>query len=243
MNFRRMAQIEDRIIASYEKRYAKAIRRALIEQSEHFLKHGDINNALYPVISELYDEVMTFFLQRQWKQLEGETVKAGFFLSEWLIWIQVFKDANLAKEVADIGDTTRERLRHILERATAEGLEFEVIAQRIKNGGIASVKRALMIARTETANAVNISKTKSADDWERDSGREIGKIWIHRGAKDPRDWHLSLDNGTMIRKEETWSVTDPNTGKTDHMKHPHDLNASAGNVINCGCQVLYKRWK
>lgn len=242
MNFRRMAQIEDRIIASYEKRWAKAIRKALKEQSDYFLKHGEINNALYPVISDLYDEVMTFFLPRQWKQLENDTVKAGFFLSDWLIWIQVFKEANLAQKVTNIDETTRERLKSTVERATAEGLEFEVIAGRVMNS-VASARRALMIARTETANAVNRAKTKSADDWEKDSGRELGKIWIHRGAKDPRDWHLALDNGTMIRKAESWSVTDPNTGKTDYMKHPHDSNASAGNVINCGCQVLYKSWK
>lgn len=242
-----MAQIEDRLIAGYEKKFAKKIRSALKRQGESFIENGDIDNSMRDSLEGMFDEVSRFFLPRQWMQLERNVVKiagtTGFFRDEWEIWIEVFKTVQLAQKVVRIDETTRNILRDIVETGSREGLTFNDIRKRIVQvtAGAIGRKRAMVISRTEVGNAVNEAKTRSADDWAQQTGRQLGKLWIHRGAKDPRDWHISLDNGVAIPKQDRWMVTDPNTGVTDMMMYPHDYNASAGNVINCGCHVIYTR--
>ena len=48
---------------------------------------------------------------------------------------------------------------------------------------------------------MNEAKFKGKDDIKEELGEEIWKIWIHRGSKNPRDWHLYLDNGKAIHEE------------------------------------------
>lgn len=245
-NYKRIAQIEDRKAASAEKKYANAIRKALKSQGEYFIAHGDIDNSLYPVVEDLYTSLFNEWLPRQWMQLEKGTVKSGnFFLQEWLRWIKEFTMTELLTKVTAIDETTRIMLRAIVADGASDGLRFFEISEKIAQATFGSIglRRARMIARTEVGEAINTAKKKSSDDYQAETGIELGKIWIHRGAKDPRDWHMELDNGVAIPKEDKWMVHDPNTGITDYMDHPHDHSASAGNVINCGCQVIYTRWK
>ena len=246
MNFRRMAQIEDIRMAAYERKYARKVLSAIKEQGEYFIESRIFKDTLTPVLEELYEKTMSDFLQRQWNQLErGSVTKQGFFIDRWAVWREVFRATKLATKITNINKTTEETIRRIVREGSEMGLEFWQIASdiRSKTGGKIGRKRARMIARTEVGEAVNLAKAKSSDDFENETGMEIGKIWIHRGAKDPRDWHVAMDNGTAIKKADRWSVSDPNTGITDLMIHPHDPEASAGNVINCGCQAIYVRWK
>lgn len=62
-------------------------------------------------------------------------------------------------------------------------------------------------------------------------------MWIHRGAKHPRDWHVAMDNGKAIPKIQPFKVSKPSTGGTEDMARPHD--GSPENTINCGCEVIY----
>jgi hypothetical protein len=244
-NYRRIAQIEDRKAAAAEKKYATAIRKALKQQGEHFILHGEIDNSMYPVIENLYTSLFNEWLPRQWDQLERNVVKSRFFSQTWLMWIKEFVMTELLAKVTAIDETTRTTLRSIVSEGASSGIQFEEMSEKVRQAtsGAIGRRRARMIARTEVGEAINTAKTKSAEDWESETDAKLGKLWIHRGAKDPRDWHVALDNGISIPKEETWTVTNPNTGETDNMKHPHDPSASAGNVINCGCQVIYTRWK
>lgn len=241
-----MAQIEDRKAAAAEKKYATDIRKALKQQGEHFIETGEIDNSMYPVIEDLYTTLFNEWLPRQWSQLERNVIKqTRFFRQDWIRWIRDFVMTDLLTKVTAIDETTRETLRNIVSEGASSGLSFGEISDMIRKATSGDIGRyrARMIARTEVGEAINTAKTKSSDDWEAETGTKLGKLWIHRGAKDPRDWHMMLDNGVAIPKEQTWTVTNPNTGETDNMKHPHDSSASAGNVINCGCQVIYTRWK
>ena len=258
MNYRRLAQIEYRRAAAYERKYARQIRTAIREQAEHFINTGDISNALLPVIEQMYDEILRDFLTRQYEQLERDNVtvkrrkhqpimtkRERFFNQAWNRWIQEYTITTLLTKVVAIDNTTREILRAVTAEGTSRGLEFDVISEAIRDrtSGRISMRRARTIARTEVGEAINAAKTKSSDDWAAETGMEQGKLWIHRGAADPRDWHQALDDGIPIRKEEHWTVTNPNTSETDYMQYPHDPEASAGNVINCSCQVIYTRWQ
>lgn len=245
MKLRRLIQIESNRQRAYENKFARSIRKALIAQAEHYLDHGYISNDMQVTINELYETIMPDYLSRQWEQLERNDLqkKERFFLDSWRRWIAEYTITSLATKVTNIDKTTQEEIsRQTLAGATAGETTQEIQERIIKVfNGKATKARARMIARTEVGEAVNLAKTKSAQDWGLQTDEELGKLWVHRGAKDPRDWHMTLDTGVPIPINDTWTVTNPNTGETDLMQHPHDSTASAGNVINCGCQVIYTR--
>src|SRR5690554_2594675 len=245
MKLRRLIQIESNRQRAYENKFARSIRRALIAQAEHYIKYGFISNDMQATINELYETIMPDYLSRQWEQLERNNLekKERFFLDSWRRWISEYTITSLATKVTGIDTATKKLLSKTILEGAVTGETTQETADRVMRffNGNATKARARMIARTEVGEAVNLAKTKSAEDWGAQTDEELGKIWVHRGAKDPRDWHMALDTGIPIPINDTWTVTNPNTGETDLMQHPHDSTASAGNVINCGCQVIYTR--
>ena len=257
MKLRRLAAMEDRRISAYERKYTSIIHKAIKKQVENYIKNGFISNDIEEALNDLYSTVMPDYLKRQWDILEKNNVtKSEFFVDSWKKWVTDYIIMNLRSRAANIDDTTKKWIRDA-ERAGAEdipellvgdlsfGENRMAIAEHLREltNGAFGFKRAKMIARTEMGEAVNIAKTKSSDDWSLNTGMKQGKLWIHRGAKDPRSWHMALDNGQAIPKEDYWTVTNPNTGESDRMRHPHDPGSSAGNVVNCGCTIIYTRWK
>ena len=247
MRLQRLIQIETRRQTMYERLFAKEILKAFKKNAESWLKYQVVGSALGEALEKLYRETLADYLSRQWEQLEKNITqkKERFFMPTWSFWIENYILTTLVNKVVDIDETTREQLVSETIESNKIGETREEFSKRIQAvmGGAAGKKRARVIARTEAGNAINIAKTKSAEDWAAQTDLPIGKLWIHRGAKDPRDWHVSLDTGVAIPKDEPFIVTDPNTGITDRMMYPHDPSASAGNVINCGCQVVYVRLK
>lgn len=247
MRFVRYIQIETRRQTMYERLFAREVLNAFKKNAESWINYQVVGSALGDALERLYRETMTDYLSRQWEQLDGNVAqkKKRFFMPEWSYWIENYILTTLVNKVVGIDETTREQLVAETIESTRIGEARVDFAKRIQAvmGGAAGKKRARVIARTEAGNAINIAKTKSAEDWAARTDLQIGKLWIHRGAKDPRDWHVALDTGVAIPKDEPFIVTDPHTGITDSMMYPHDPTASAGNVINCGCQVVYVRLK
>ena len=245
MKIKRYIQLEERRQTAYETKYTKLIRKALKEQGEHFIKNNEVGSSMYDLLSEMYDIVMRDYLSRQYIQLQSNTItkKKDFFIDTWNTWLKDFAVKELTKKVTKIDETTRDLLRGQVVEGAKLGETVSAINARIRKTMNASVQRARMIARTEVGQAVNLAKTKSSDDWEKETSTKLGKLWIHRGAKDPRDWHMSLDTGIPIPKEDYFTVTNSQTGESDRMLYPHDSSASAGNVVNCGCQIIYTRLK
>jgi len=247
MRLQRLIQIETRRQTAYERLFAREVLKAFKKNAESWLKYQVVGSALGEALEKLYRETLADYLSRQWEQLEKNVAqkKERFFMPTWSFWIENYILTTLVNKVVGIDETTREQLVAETIESNKIGETREEFSKRIQAvmGGVAGKKRARVIARTEAGNAINIAKTKSAEDWAAQTDLPIGKLWIHRGAKDPRDWHIALDTGVAIPKDEPFIVTDPNTGITDRMMYPHDPSASAGNVINCGCQVVYVRLK
>ena len=243
-NYRIIAARDDRKTLAFEKKYAKRIRQALLKQVDSYFDSGGLSNHMYEVISDLYREMLTYWMPLEWKRLTNDEVSmkgtTGFFLERWAGFINEYILTHIASKVVSIDATTKEMIRRGIADGTVRGLEFEKISDMIRSDIINS-RRAMTIARTEVGEAVNIAKKRSSDDWQSETGQELSKIWIHRGAKNPRDWHLAMDDGKQIPKNSKFIVTNPETGKSEEMDYPHDPTASAENVINCGCQVMYVR--
>lgn len=233
---------QERKTLAYEKKYAKVVKRALIEQVNYASTHnGTINfEPMRKAVLSLFEDVALYFGVWQYDILDKKLVtKAdGFFLNNLKIWMQIYMNTYLASHVTEINDTTQKQIQRILSKGI--GQDFQTLADLLQTNidSIASNFRAVMIARTEIANAVNAAKKRSSDDWEDETKEQLYKLWIHRFAKEPRSWHKALDNDIAIPKEQDFRVIDPK-GNEELMSRPHAEGATAKNTVNCSCQVMY----
>lgn len=246
LQLRRYTRQESRLMLAYEKKYAKEVYKVLNHQLEEAISNihaGGIflDVGLFDLLSTMYKTVGVDIANRQYNALTTFTTKASsFFLNTWADYMTNYILSSMAMRVTNINDTTRKKIQEIIAIGYNQGLETEQIANflrtRIKS---INASRAIMIARTELAEAANIAKEKSSEDWESETGENLYKVWIHRYAKEPRDWHQTLDNGKAIPKGEKFIVTSPKTGNTVLMDRPHDPSGGAENNINCSCVVTY----
>ncbi|GHE34846.1 phage minor head protein [Sphingobacterium griseoflavum] len=240
---------ENRKILAYERRYTKIILTALNEQVKQAIdSRGSMSDQpMYDALAGLYRVVAFDFVKHQYNLLDRrlKTKNVSFFINTWRTWIEAYVFTELAKKVADINETTRNKVREAISIGLDQGLEWDKIAKLIQDkvGTLGKSYRALMIARTEVSQAINMAKTKSSDDWEQETGERMYKIWIHRYANSPRDWHLALDNNIAIPKEQDFEVVNPKTGTREMMAFPHSPRASRENTINCSCTVMYMSYR
>ncbi|HZK23390.1 MAG TPA: hypothetical protein VFC62_04730, partial [Atopostipes sp.] len=197
INFKRLVARNNRLILAYEKKYAKQIGRALQKQLRDYLKTGILSDEITPVLTDMYMSVGERFYLNQYKLLSDISQK-NLFIDAFKIWWTNYVNGVLAEKVTRINDTTLKKLQTSLGGLIPQSLEFEEMADRLRKDFDFSIQRAMTISRTEVGNAMNEAKFKGKDDIKDELGEEIWKIWIHRGAKNPRDWHVRLDDGKAI---------------------------------------------
>jgi hypothetical protein len=100
------------------------------------------------------------------------------------------------------------------------------------------------IAVTEVRSAINNTKKLYIDKvLEKNPDIEARKKWIHNKAlsKEPRRGHMQLNNKTVgindLFKVPNYKMQKGKMRLTGHdmMKHPHDVNAPADQIIQCNC--------
>jgi uncharacterized protein with gpF-like domain len=193
------------------------------------------SNAITKAFKDVYGKVGSYFAvqsQSELKRLGGVfEIKSDMTVFDRLIrdWIVVYG----ADRIKDITETTIKRLKIELQRAFDNGYGIEVVARNIvKSGsGIADLKRARVIARTEIISASN----KGSLDGAKDTGIPLKKEWVATMDNRTRDAHLSAD-GQRVLINELFQVDG------DALEYPGDFTngASAGNVINCRCTQIYE---
>lgn len=241
----RIALQGSRKALAYQKKYAKAINNALVEQARYAADNGGVLNdrILNDVINDLYSVVAVNFANEQRAQLQRDYVAKArnIFLNPFREWITMYILRTVASRVAGINSTTRARIQEAIAIGVDQGLEWRETSKLImqKVTGLGSASRATTIARTETANAINAGKEQGGEEFAQETGETVYKLWIHRFAKEPRSWHSALDNDNAIPKSDKFVVTNPATGNTELMDRPHSDGASAENTINCSCTVIY----
>lgn len=102
--------------------------------------------------------------------------------------------------------------------------------------GIDYESGAMTIARTEVAQMAVESQRQGAEAWKAETNTALYKMWMHRGAKDPRAHHVALD-GVTIPEGEQFQIVDEYG--VEYADYPHAENLSARNVVNCSCTVTY----
>ena len=244
-------KLERKLVRERKKLSSKLAKELKRQLNEIIKNDGTFESRTYDILMNAYLEIGMEFADKQFNALTtGDFSKADrFFLDYWKGWIEQFISIRVAEKVKNMDDWSTKRyfeVKQQIKEVIAESplsIEPSYITEQLheKLGrGVFSNSRAMTIARTETSAIANLAKAKSAESWadqSEQSGQRQFKMWVHRPSKSPRDNHVFLD-GMIIETNESFQVVAEN-GTTDYMRYPHDENASAENVINCNCQVVY----
>jgi hypothetical protein len=138
---------------------------------------------------------------------------------------------NLRDRLQGVLDTTTNRARRKLFEGIQNGDGIEVIAREMvrAGSGIADVKRARVIARTEIISASNKGSLEGA----KDTGIPLKKEWLATRDNRTRIEHAEAD-GQAVLMDEDFIVMG------EEMEYPGDPSGSASNVINCRCTQIYR---
>lgn len=186
-----------------------------------------------------YQEVFVDSAKREWNRIrvqEKSFIPSDFFLNTWREWIKDWVLQNLGFLITEVTETTRKKVQEILGNAIEQGLNpFQTQALLLDQ--IPDVKRARAIARTESTRANNEGLKKSAEDWSRETGANLYKLWFWGGSREPRIQHFEAQN-KPIKKDDFFKFTDPK-GNVVLMEKPGDIAGGASQTINCSCSVVY----
>lgn len=230
--------IEDRSVKlqSDVVRYYRALARKIASEFIIFGLDGvlsAINNAEVGLTNSLIDrggQTADAVGNKQLNIIESRVKKK--FHVDFAQQLQFFLAARALRTSSLISGTDRAQASAIITTGLATGLtNIEIAGQlRLQFTSIATAYRAARIARTETSIAASEAQDRSA----RESDVELVKEWVSISDDRTRANHRSKSVDGQIREiDGTFQVG------FDTMKGPHDLSASAGNVINCRCVLNY----
>jgi hypothetical protein len=231
---RRSAQAD---LKRYERLGVKIFTQALKEQAKPVVPLLPMQNAYV----EFYQAVFVDSARKEFNRIRQDNkekafIPDDFFLNTWKEWIKDWVLQNLGQLILDVTDTTQKKVNEIIAQGVEDGLNpFQI--ERLLLEFIPDVKRARAIARTESTRAYNEGKKKSAEDWARQTGTQLWKLWIHGGSREPRIQHIQAQD-KPIRADLFFEFTNPNLSVVQ-MDKPGDKNGGAAQTVNCSCVVVY----
>ena len=143
----------------------------------------------------------------------------------------------IKRVVDEVSAATHNYLKTTLAAGLESGESITELSRRVQGAGwMFDDVRGERIARTECLTA-NRSGNHSLN---RDAGAEE-KTWRSNSGHRTRKWHREA-NGRTVPVDEPFIVKN-GKGKEEKLMFPGDssMGASADNVINCRCTVLYKK--
>lgn len=184
---------------------------------------------------EFYQKVFVDAAKTEWNRIrvqEKAFIPPDFFLNTWREWIRTWVIDNLYDLISEVTATTLRKVEVVLADAINRGLN-PTQTQDLLVEEIGDVKRARAIARTESTRANNEGKKKSAQDYARETGQVLFKVWIWGGSREPRIEHFELQNKPIREDMKFVGIN----GLL--MDKPGDRSGGAINTVNCSCTVVY----
>jgi len=228
----------------YERRAYKMFKSALDAQVAPVIKHIKTYGSITPDLADMLvrkepmeSAYKSVYIEIGVKQAgitlrEINSVKAlGFFSDAWRRVMELFYTTEAASRVSDVTDTTREKIRRVLDEANALNLSVEATADYIVEqlgDKDFNRNRALVIARTESTTAAN----KGASLGNADADYETVKEWLSVSDRNTRHTHLVAD-GQQVGNTEDFVIGG------ELAQFPGDTRLSAKEVVQCRCTAAY----
>ncbi len=217
----------------------------------------DIQHAkLTAIYTKLYNDVTLNEAEIQWNQFDDPKPKqqkdlidvfASVFtlntndvpINLWRSLLGDFLTVRIAGRIAQVEQTTRERIAVLIERGIAEGLGARDVARSIRDDKDFNKNRALTIARTETVTSANQGKYMAALS----SPYVKLKKWLAFADKRTRPTHYDMLNRPFVEMDQLFFLQNMKTGALESARYPCDACLSAGNSVNCRCLVVFENKK
>ena len=128
-----------------------------------------------------------------------------------------------AQKITRINQTVKDQMKEALMEGIQAGETIMQLADRVRDIYNMAAGRALMIARTETAGAVN----GGSFIYYEENGIPK-KQWLTAGDEFVRQSHQALEGQTVLMSQRF----------ANGLMYPGDMSGEAGEVINCRCTVI-----
>tara|TARA_Y100001973_G_scaffold77813_1_gene114019 strand:+ start:18132 stop:19823 length:1692 start_codon:yes stop_codon:yes gene_type:complete len=218
---------------------------------KHFREYADLAENLYnnigQVPSEYYDDYYLDMFTILSDNARQVIITTGNRLERTRIVkksdnidsvILDYTNTQTARNVTNITETTRKAIQAQITLGLDTGLSNPQISKNIKKSTGFSAKRATLIARTETHQAMNYGNQSVA---KRLGLKKPVKEWASAMDERARSWHVSM-NGVQVGIDEPFRILTPVAGGAiveKQLQYAGDANGGATNTINCRCFVLY----
>lgn len=234
---------------SYEVKYAKVFYKALKAQVQPVIDHVKLYGGISKDVADLlvkkapmeiaYEDCYTTIgtLSAQWNMRRinslGKSVKAlpQFLNDLWRGLMSKFYTTEAADRVSDVTETTREKIRQVLDEADDMNLTISERATYIEeqlSDPDFNRARSLVIARTESTLAAN----KGASLGNASANYRTVKEWLAVEDKNTRPTHRIAD-GQIVENDADFTVGG------ELAQFPGDTRLSAKEVIQCRCTAVY----
>ena len=150
----------------------------------------------------------------------------------------VFGNVDFHNDIVDRGAFRKSLQKVLVSALAAQAAPREVVKQLLGVRTLSTV-RARVIARTEAHNAAMFASKRTAEVISSEVGLVMVKRWIPALDERTRFSHASMRNHAPVDMDGKFKVSRP-SGGFDMMDRPGDPKASAGNVINCRCVMVYE---
>lgn len=227
----------NRITKRFEKKYGAKMNKALRAQVNTYLRTNRLDSIksdqIYNILKDMYAEVGVNWAFNSGKYLRVKKARRPLGFTERIIqMLQSQYTTDLLNMANDITETTKKRIRNVLNDAVREGWSITEITNKIQAPEVDAM-RARLIARTEVIGAANAGAMVNAQDL-----GATKKIWIAAIDSRTRNDHRKLD-GKKVEINEYFTVVDKN-GVTRKMMQPGDKTGGPGQVCNCRCAVGFE---
>lgn len=238
-------RLYDRLIKLFRPRVERALRKQVRVFTEAYSISQHITPAIIPAgiiessLKQLHitaglngAKLTDKELNRQLKDADDQESRWTYVINEYL------KEYGLTQLSIEITNTLRDQIKRTLVKGNEEGWGVEKMVRTLNTSSFPRWM-ATRIVRTETNKAANTGAMVAATD----AGIELDKVWIStqddRTRYIPRNQYDHLDmNGRIVGFNERFIV--PSTKSVDAMLYPGDPEASAGNLCNCRCRVVFR---
>jgi len=218
---------------------------------KHFSEYADLAEALFNDVSQVPDEYYEDYYNDLFTILSASARDVIITMGNRLQRTRIMKKSDeidpviidyvgtqTAQNVRNITETTRRAIQAEISLGLETGLSNPQISKNIRKSTGFSPKRATLIARTETHQAMNYGNQKVA---ERLGLKKPIKEWASALDERARSWHVNM-NGVQVGIDEPFKIMTPVAGGgvvEKQLQYAGDANGGATNVINCRCFVLY----
>lgn len=225
---------EERILTkAYTAFGERVFQKALEEQAENYTQFNP--QIMEDAYLRFYERVFVDAARRGLKTVrltnQKNLIPESFFLTSWRAWIRdyVQNDIVIQALIRNVNERTLKEIAAALAQGIQDGVQLDRMASWIKKL-VGSKSRALGIAITESTRANALGKERSAEDWQRETGQELWKLWVHSGnRREPRNNHIALQN-QPIKKEDLFA---------NGLIRPGDPAGPPSETVRCQCTLVF----